>query len=176
MISKALKSFLSVVENPKSLPSFIGLYLFTWLLWHNQLFVEFFHALGTITERLTTAIDAVTSFQHLTVFWLTIALFILRIGFDALVSSSRKYIDKKEQENNQDTLQHNNDVERLLTTLDETREQLKTAKEREKQLKKINSGNVNKLLKIQAQLDEVNADRQLLMQTNERLQAQQGIN
>jgi hypothetical protein len=168
MLTKLLKSFLAIVENPKSLPNFIGLYLITWLFWHNQLIIEFFNAQGTITARLSTAITAIESFQYLAVFLLTILLFILRIGFDAFISSSRKYVNKKEQENDQDGLQNDKDIERLLATLEETREQLKASKDREKRLKQTNNENINKLLKLQAKLDEVNADKQLLMQINQK--------
>jgi len=168
MLTKLLKSFLAIVENPKSLPSFIGLYLITWLFWHNQLIAEFFNAQGTITTRLSTAIAAVENFHYLAVFWLTILLFILRIGFDAFVNTSRKYVDKKEQENDQDGLENDKDIERLLATLEETRAQLKASKAREKQLKQSNNENINKLLKLQAELDEVNADKQLLMQSNQK--------
>jgi len=171
MITKFLKSFLAIVENPKSLPTFISLYLLTWLFWHNQLIAEFFNAQGSLTTRLSTAIAAVDNFQYIAVFWLTLFLFILRIGFDAFVSSSRKYVEKKEQENNQDSFEQDADVQRLLTTLDETREQLKASKEREQQLKLANKESINKLLNTQAQLEEVTADKQLLLQENEKLKA-----
>ena len=171
MITKFLKSFLAIIENPKSLPTFISLYLLTWLFWHNQLIAEFFNAQGAITTRLSTAIAAVDNFQYIAVFWLTLFLFILRIGFDAFVTSSRKYVDKKEQENNQDSLEQDADVQRLLTTLDETREQLKASKEREQQLKLANKETISKLLNVQAQLEEVTADKQLLLQENEKLKA-----
>ncbi|XQW85637.1 hypothetical protein ACOYR1_02570 [Thalassotalea piscium] len=60
--------------------------------------------------------------------------------------------------------QENEDVKALMATLTKTQEQLKKTQEKEKQAIKDKNDAISKLLAVQAQLEEVIADNQLLTQ------------
>jgi hypothetical protein len=167
MLTKLLKSLLSVVEDPRSLPTFITLYLLTWLIWHNQLFIDFFAAQGGFSNKISAAITGVSFSQTITVFWLTIFLFILRAGFIFFIKSSRKYVEQQEENNH--SIEQADDIKRLITTLAEVNAQLARAINKEKQAKANNKESINKLLAAQAELDEINADNLILKQENQQL-------
>lgn len=53
---KTLKSILFFTENHNPAPSFIIIYIFTWFVWHNQLFSYFRNAQGDFLTKITTSV------------------------------------------------------------------------------------------------------------------------
>jgi hypothetical protein len=167
MLTKLLKSFLSIVENPRSLPSFLGIYSLIWLLWHYQFLLSFGTLTGGVIERVSNAIESVDRFQYISVFFVTIMVFILYSGFQALIKHSREHVDKIDSEKNSPLteLVKNNDMEQLVSTLEVLQKELETSKDNEKKAKLEVKKIMAKLMTVQTKLDETNADLEILQAT-----------
>lgn len=165
---KLLKSFLSFSQQQKPAPSFVLIYAFTWLVWHNQLFNAFFTHSGDVIDRLMAAYQSIEENQYLLVLFLTLLFLVIRLGYNYIVFKSQQMVmsvDDDELMVRADQLaQENDDIKALMTTLTNTQEQLARSREKEKQATKDKNDAIAKLLAAQAQLEEALADNQLLMQ------------
>lgn len=165
---KLLKSFLSFSQQQKPAPSFVLIYAFTWLVWHNQLFSAFLTQSGDVLDRLMAAYQSIQENQYLLVLFLTFLFLVIRLGYNYIVFKSQQMVmsvDDDELMVRADQLaQENDDIKALMTTLTNTQEQLTRSREKEKQANKDKNDAIAKLLAAQAQLEEALADNQLLMQ------------
>ena len=167
MLTKLLRSFLNIVENPRSLPRFLGLYSLIWLLWHYQFLLSFGSATGDVLERFGNAIETNEEIQYLSVFFVTTMLFILYSGFQVFIKQSREHVDKIDREVNSplSELVKNNDMEQLVSTLEALQKELKTSKDNERKAKLEVKNIIAKLMIVQTKLDETTADLQILKAT-----------
>ena len=159
-----LRSFLNVVENPRSLPTFFGVYASIWLLWHYQFLLNIASANGAFFQRLNTAIAMEGDFQYILVLFFTVVLFTLHLGFKSFVKSSREYVDKVDREENDplNELIKNNDMEQLVLMLDTLQKEIKISKEKEKKAKLKTKDIMDRLISLQTNFDEVTADFEIL--------------
>ncbi|OUS24825.1 hypothetical protein A9Q98_13085 [Thalassotalea sp. 42_200_T64] len=171
MLTKLLRSFLNIVENPRSLPSFLGIYSLLWLIWHYQFLLRFGSATGNVVERLGNAKTAMDEFQFFSVFFVTITLFILYSGFQVFIKYSREHVDKvdREKNNNLTELDKKNDMEQLVSTLEILQNKLRTSQENEKKAKIEEKNIMAKLMVVQTKLDETAADLEVLKNTQSEL-------
>ena len=162
-----LRSFLNVVENPRSLPSFLGVYSLLWLLWHYQFLLSFCTATGNVIDRLGNAIDTTANFQYITVLVVTTILFILYFSFQTFIKYSREHVDKLDREENNplSELSEDSDMEQLVITLRALQKEIKISKENEKKAKIEVKNIMAKLMMVQAKLDETTADFEILKAT-----------
>ena len=165
---KFLKSFLRFSQQQKPAPSFILIYLLTWLVWHHELFTTLFSYSGDVIERLIAAYQSIEENQYILVLFLSLLFLVIRLGYNYIVFKSQQLvmsIDDDELMVRADQLaQENDDIKALMTTLTTTQEQLKRSQNKEKQATKDKNDAIAKLLAVQAQLEEVQADNQLLSQ------------
>jgi hypothetical protein len=162
-----LRSFLNVVENPRSLPTFLGVYVLFWLLWHHQFLLNIGAVSGGIFERIHTAIVLENSFQYILVFCLTIVFFVFQFSFKSFVKSSREYVDKVDREQNDplsESIKHN-DIEQLVLVLESLQNEIALSKANEKKAKVQVKEIMKKSLILQTKLDEVTADFEILKAT-----------
>jgi hypothetical protein len=164
MLTKLLKSFLSIVENPRSLPNFLFVYSLIWLLWHYQFLLSFGTLTGGVIERFSKAIDGVDEFHYISVFFVTTILFVLYFGFQVLVKQSREYVDKIDRKEKfpLNALVKSNDMEQLVLTLEVLQKELETSKASEKAAKLEVKKAIAELMIVQTKLDETNADLEIL--------------
>tara|TARA_B110000014_G_scaffold263746_1_gene261620 strand:- start:2306 stop:2803 length:498 start_codon:yes stop_codon:yes gene_type:complete len=162
-----LRSFLNVVENPRSLPTFLGVYVLFWLLWHHQFLLNIGAVSGGIFERIHTAIVLENSFQYILVLGLTIVFFVFQFSFKSFVKSSREYVDKVDREQNDplsESIKHN-DIEQLVLVLESLQNEIALSKANEKKAKVQVKEIMKKSLILQTKLDEVTADFEILKAT-----------
>lgn len=163
---KTLKAILAFTENQQPAPSFIIIYLVTWLVWHNQIVSTFISATGDIWSRMNSAIAAVNENQYLVVFFLTCFIFILRLAYhyarfkstELLNSSDDDYLKGREDQ----TFERNEDIAQLMSTLELVQQQLAESKAREKKAISERNEQVKKVLTIQYELEEARADVKIL--------------
>jgi len=162
-----LRSFLNVVENPRSLPSFLGIYSLLWLLWHYQFLLSFGVAKGNVIERLDNAINTTTNFQYITVFVITTIVFALYFSFQTFIRYSREQVDKLDREENNplSEITKNSDMEQLVLRLEYLQKEIKTSKDNEIKAKVEVKNIMGKLMVVQAKLDEATADLEILKST-----------
>ena len=167
MVNKQLiKSFLSFSEQQKPAPSFILIYVCTWLIWHNQLFTAFISHSGDVIDKLMAAYQSIETNQYLLVLLLTLLLLTIRLGYNYIVFKSHQLVmsvdDDELMEKGSQLATENEDVKALMATLTKTQTQLKNTKEKVKQLTDEKNNAIAKQLSIQAQLEEALADNQIL--------------
>ncbi|GAA5140959.1 hypothetical protein [Thalassotalea piscium] len=165
---KLLSSFLNFSQQQKPAPSFILLYVFTWLIWHNQIFTAFFSQTGDVIDRLMAAYQSVEENQYMLVLFLALLFLVIRLGYNYIVFKSQQLVMSVDDEEllvrGDQLAQENDDIKALMTTLTNTQAQLKRAQEREKQAITEKNNTIAKLLATQAELEEALADNQLLAQ------------
>jgi len=167
MLTKLLRSFLNVVENPRALPSFLGLYFLLWLIWHHQFLLSFGASTGGVIDRLGNAIESIDEFQYFSVLFTTIMLFVLYSGFQVFIKYSREHIDKidRDKDSQISELAKKNDMEQLVSTLENLQEELRTSKENEKKAKIEVKKIMSQLITVQNKLDEATADLEIMKNT-----------
>lgn len=163
-MTKLIKSFLNIVDNPRSLPNFLGIYLLLWLIWHHQFLLSFGLATGSVNNRLDKAMAIIGEFQYLSVFFATITLFLCYFAFQVFVNSAREHVDKKDLEDNHhlSDLDKQKDMAQLVSTLEALQKQVKAAEENEKKAKTEAKAVMAKLMLVQTRLDETTADLDIL--------------
>ncbi|GHF89602.1 hypothetical protein [Thalassotalea marina] len=173
-MNKLLKSFLYVAENPKNITSFIWLYVLISILWHNQFLLTFATTQGGFTTRLNSGLDALGSFEYLWVLSLTLLFFTLKLVFNYTVKVSRDRINLEEQKKKTTLVDvdTSNDMQQLISVLQDLKEQLKQAQENEKLAKLSAKEVVAHLHTTQQKLDEVSADFEIVNQENIKLREQ----
>jgi hypothetical protein len=159
-----LRSFLNVVENPRSLPTFLGTYSLFWLLWHYQFLLNIGAAPGGVFERINIAIELESSFQYILVLCLTLVFFALHLTFKSFVKSSREYVDKVDREENDplNELIKQNDIEQLVFMLESLQKEIKLSKENERKANAEVKSIIAKFISLQTSYDEITADYEIL--------------
>lgn len=168
---KILKSIHSFTENQRAAPSFVIIYIVTWLVWHNQLFTHFINANGSFLNKVTSAMSSIDDNQYLVVFFLTCIIFLMRFAFNYLSFRSRELLNSTDDTfanvGDDQLFSENSDVANLMTTLTKTKQQLADVKVREKKAIADKTEMMKKLLSVQGELDEARADIDVLKKTQQ---------
>ncbi len=163
---KTLKSILSFTENQHPAPSFIVIYILTWLVWHNQLFSYFINAQGDFLTKVTTSLTSLEKNQYLVVFLLTCFIFLGRLMVDYFSFKSRELLNSADDDfvnaRDDQKFTQNTDIANLMATLTKTQQQLADSKAREKKVISERNEAIIKLLNLQHELDEAKADINIL--------------
>ncbi|WP_448568262.1 hypothetical protein [Thalassotalea ganghwensis] len=163
---KLLKSFLDFSQQQKPAPSFVLIYLTTWLVWHNQLFSAFFLTPGNGIERLMAAYHSIENNQYVLVLFLTTLFLTIRLGYNYIVYKSHQVVmsvDEDELMIRGDQLaKENEDVKALMQTLERTKAKLEKVKLSEEQAQQEKKEAIAKMLNYQVQLEEAQADLAIL--------------
>jgi len=163
---KTLKSLLSFSENQHPGPSFVVIYLFTWLAWHNQIVSAYIGAQGDFWQKVNVALASITDNQYVVVFFISCLVLALRLTYNYLRFKSAELLNSSDQgfANARDDqhFEQNKDIAQLMSTLTSVKEQLAKSKEREKQAIVDKNVTIKKMLNLQHELDEARADIQLL--------------
>jgi len=163
---KTLKTILSFTENQHPAPSFIGIYILTWLAWHNQVFTQFINAQGDFLAKLSAAFASIEENQYLVVLLLTGFIFTIRLGVNYLSFKSKELLNEADDDfaNARDDQKFagNSDISNLMATLERTQQQLLEAQTREKKAITDKNDVIKKLLHAQHELEEVKADIHIL--------------
>lgn len=169
---KTLKSILHFTEHQHPTPSFIVIYILTWLAWHNQLFSHFISAQGDFLNKVTAALASIDDNQYVVVFLFTCLIFIIRLVFNYLSFRSRELLNNVDDDfanaREDQKFAENSDIANIMATLTKTKQQLADSKAREKKLIAEKNSAIKKLLNLQHELDEARADLHILhkVQTN----------
>ncbi len=173
MFNKLFKSLLVFNENHKPAPNFIIIYCLIWLFWHQQMFTSFIITQGDIATRFTAAINSVNNFQYLVVLLLSCLFYALRLSYYYLQSIAHQVVDQHSKESlgvgSDQLIVKNEDVQRVMAMLDDTKNQLASVKASEQQTKAENKSLLTRLMKLEAELEELQADNTLTHQLNEEL-------
>jgi hypothetical protein len=167
---KTLKSILTFTENQHPAPSFIIIYVLTWLAWHNQLVSNFMSAQGDFFAKASAALGSIEDNQYVVVFLLTILIFIVRVTVSYLGFRSRQLLNNVDEDytsaRDDQKYTENKDIANLMATLTKTQQQLAESKAREKKLTLEKNAAITKLLAMQHELEEAQADIDILNKAN----------
>ena len=167
---KTLHSILSFTENQHPAPSFVVIYIVTWFTWHNQILSYFISAQGNFFTKVMTALGAIEDNQYLVVFFITCLLFIIRLAFNYLMFRSREVLNNADDNfanaREDQIFEKNDDISSLMATLTKTRQKLRESQEREKKAIEEKNATIKKLIAMQHQLDEAQADIDILHKEN----------
>ncbi|TYK66698.1 hypothetical protein CWS31_004040 [Colwellia echini] len=162
---------LDFTEEQNQAPSFILIYILTWCAWHNQLFSHFISAEGDFLTRMSTAFSEMGENQFILVLFFTCIIFLGRLAFNYFSFRSRELLNSAEDtfENIREDQKFakNSDIANLMDALTKTKQQLVEAKEREKDAIKDKNDTLKKLLSLQNELDEANADIAVLTKSQQ---------
>ena len=163
---KTLKSILSFTENQNPAPSFIIIYIFTWFVWHNQLFSYFINAQGDFLTKIATSVASLEKNQYLIVFFLTCLILVGRLLVDYFSFKSRELLNSADDDfvnaRDDQKFAQNTDIANLMATLTKTQQQLADSKVKEKKVTAEKNDAIKKLLSLQHELDEAKADIDIL--------------
>ena len=163
---KTLKSMLSFSENQHPGPSFIVIYIATWLAWHNQLFTNFINTQGDFFTKVSAALSAIEDNQYKVELLLTCLIFMVRLGANYLSFKSRELLNSADDDavnaRDDQNFAKNTDIANLMATLTKTRQQLADTRAREKKALTEKNNAIKKLLSVQHELDEAKADINML--------------
>ena len=163
---KTLKSILSFTENQTPAPSFILIYILTWLAWHNQLFSNFIDAQGDFLTRVTTSFSSMEENQYLVVFFITCLIILVRLAFHYFSFRSRELLNSSddifESMRDDQKFAKDSDIGKLMESFSKTKQQLVDAKVKEKEAIADKNETIKKLLSLQHELDEARADIEVL--------------
>jgi uncharacterized membrane protein SpoIIM required for sporulation len=166
---KTLKSILSFTENQHPAPSFIVIYILTWLAWHNQLFSHFINAQGDFFNKASAAFASIDDNQYVVVFLFTCLIFIIRLVVNYLSFRSREILNNADDDftnaREDQKFAENSDIANIMATLEKTQQQLAESKGREKKLVLERNSAIKQQLSLQNELDEARADLNILHKT-----------
>jgi len=169
---KTLKSILTFSEQQHPAPSFVVIYILTWLAWHNQLFTNFISAQGDFLNKMTVALASIDDNQYIVVFLFTCLIFTIRLAFNYLSFRSRELLNSADDDfanaRDDQKFAENSDISNIMATLTKTKQQLADSRDREKKLIAEKNETIKKVLSLQHELDEARADLDILhkAQTN----------
>ena len=167
---KTLQSILRFTENQHPAPSFVVIYILTWFTWHNQIFSYYINAQGNFFTKVMTSLGAIEDNQYLVVFFITCLLFIIRLAFNYLMFRSREVLNNADDNfanaREDQIFEKNDDISSLMATLTKTRQKLRESQEREKKAIEEKNATIKKLIAMQHQLDEAQADIDILHKEN----------
>jgi len=159
---KTLKSILNFTENQHAAPSFFAIYIITWLVWHNQLFIDFINAQGNFFTKLSTSLTSLEENQYLIVLLLTCIIFLGRLVVNYISFKSRELLNSADDDfvnaRDDQKFAQNSDIANIMTVLTKTKQQLAESKAREKKATSEKNDAIRNLLKLQHELDEAKAD------------------
>ena len=159
---KTLRSLLVFTENQRPGPSFIIIYIFTWLAWHNQIISAYIQASGDFWARGSAAISAIEENQYMLVFFITCLILLFRLAFAFLSFKSREALNSADDDysnaREDQKFEQNKDIQNLLATLETTKKQLQASKEREKKSIEEKNEAIRKALELQQKVEELQAD------------------
>ena len=163
---KTLKSMFSFSENQHPAPSFIVIYIATWLTWHNKLFSHFINTQGDFFTKFSAALSAIEDNQYIVVLLLTGLIFIVRLGVNYLSFKSKELLNSADDDfvnvRDDQTFAKNTDIDNLMVTLTKIQQQLAETRIREKKALTDKNNAIKKLLTVQHELDEARADIDML--------------
>jgi uncharacterized membrane protein SpoIIM required for sporulation len=163
---KTLKSILSFTEQQNPAPSFIVIYILTWVVWHNQLFSYFIDAQGGFLMKVTTSVASLEKNQYFVVFLLTCLIIVGRLIVDYFSFKSRELLNLADDDfvnaRDDQKFAQNTDIANVMATLTKTQQQLADSKAREKKVSAEKNEAIKKLLSLQHELDEAKADIDIL--------------
>ncbi|WP_238383579.1 hypothetical protein [Colwellia psychrerythraea] len=163
---KTLKSILSFTEQQNPAPSFIVIYILTWVVWHNQLFSYFIDAQGGFLMKVTTSVASLEKNQYFVVFLLTCLILVGRLIVDYFSFKSRELLNLADDDfvnaRDDQKFAQNTDIANVMATLTKTQQQLADSKAREKKVSAEKNEAIKKLLSLQHELDEAKADIDIL--------------
>jgi len=166
---KTLKSILTFTEHQHPAPSFIVIYILTWLAWHNQLLSNFISAQGDFLNKTTAALASIDDNQYVVVFLLTCLIFIIRLAVNYLSFRSRELLNSADDDfadaRDDQKFAEDSDIAKIMATLTKTQQQLADSKEREKKLIAEKNSAIKSMLRLQHELDEAKADIDILQKT-----------
>ncbi|KGJ97320.1 hypothetical protein [Colwellia psychrerythraea] len=166
---KTLKSILTFTENQHPAPSFIVIYILTWLVWHNQLFTHFITAKGDFLTKVSAALTSINDNQYIVVFILSCLIFVIRLVVNYVSFKSKELLSTADDDfvnaRDDQKFAKNSDIANLMATLSKTQQQLKETKAGEKKAITEKNEVIKKLLSIEHELDEARADIDMLNQT-----------
>lgn len=169
---KLLRSWLEFSETQKPAPSFIIIYIITWLLWHNQVFSSFISTSGDIWRKTDAALSSVTDNQYIVVLLLTSLIFALRLAVNYFSFRSRAFINEANSDisniGEDNYVANNDDVKNIMALLTKTQDKLAAAKEREKKANEEKNDIIRKMMALQQQVEELKADNQILLAENQK--------
>ena len=157
---------LSFSENQHPGPSFIVIYIATWLAWHNQLFSYFINTQGDFFTKVSAALSAIEDNQYIVVLLLTGLIFMVRLGANYLSFKSKELLNSADDDfvnaRDDQKFAKNTDIANLMATLTKTKQQLTETRAREKKAVADKNDAIKKLLRMQHELDEARADIDML--------------
>ena len=129
---------------------------------------------GGVVQRYESAFAAVGTMQHLGVLLLTIAVFVIKLSFDYIVKLSREHVNTQEQNKKTSLIDvdTSNDMKQLVEVLETLKQQLKQSQDNEIKAKNTAKESIARQHNLQTQLDEINADCEILRNENQRLREQ----
>jgi septal ring factor EnvC (AmiA/AmiB activator) len=117
-----------------------------------------------------TSLGAIEDNQYLVVFFITCLLFIIRLAFNYLMFRSREVLNNADDNfanaREDQIFEKNDDISSLMATLTKTRQKLRESQEREKKAIEEKNATIKKLIAMQHQLDEAQADIDILHKEN----------
>ena len=163
---KTLKSILTFTEQQHPAPSFIVIYILTWLAWHNQLLTNFISTQGDFFNKITAALTSLDDNQYVVVFLLTCLIFIVRLAFNYLRFRSRELLNNADDDfanaREDQKFAKDSDISNLMAVLEKTRQQLANSKAKEQKAVTEKNETIKKLLSLQHELEEARADLDIL--------------
>ena len=176
MSAKIIKSVLIFNENQKIAPRFLLTYVLIWLFWHNQLLTTFFTSDGDVLVRGNAALASITDNHYILVFFFTCLFFGLRIGYHFLKQKADDLMEEgksiETEVGSDQGIAKTEDIQRLMTMISELKVKLANSKEKEEKAIKEKNASISKLLSLQTELDDIQADNALLEKSNAALKVQ----
>lgn len=168
MISKkTLKSIHSFNEHQRPGPSFIVIYILTWIAWHNQLITSFFTTQGSFDVKFSSALSSIEENQYLVVLLLSCIIFIIRFGINYLSFKSNELLNSTDEHfsaGRDQVFEKNSDIANLMATLEKNKQKLVDANEREKSAVADKNSAIKKMMLAQHELEEAKAEIAILTQ------------
>lgn len=163
-----LAAFFSFIEEEQLVPSFIMIYIMTWIVWHNQLFGHFMDAQGDFMTKVSSAFSALDDNQYMVVFFLTSLIVIIRTVIHYLKLKSQEITETSEdiftRVRDDQKFAKDSDIGKLMDALTKTKQQLAESREKEQLAIEEKTNAIKKILTLENELDEVKADISVLTQ------------
>lgn len=171
MISKkTLKSIHAFNEHQRSGPSFIIIYILTWLAWHNQLIISFFTANGNFNDRISVALTSLVDNQYIVVLFLTCIIFSIKLGINYLAFKSSELLNSTDEDftiGSDQKFAPNSDMAKFMATYEKNKQKLVDANEREKIAIAEKNAAIKQLLVTEHKLEEAKAEIVILTKSLE---------
>lgn len=166
VISKeTLKSLQAFNEHQRPGPSFVIIYILTWLVWHNQLFTSFFATHGDILDKASAAFTSIEDNQYIVVLFLTCIIFSIRLVINFIRFKSSELLNSVDEDftvGGDKNFAKSSDMANLMATFEKNKQKLIDANEREKVAIAEKHAAIKKLMVTQHELEEAKAEIAIL--------------